>query len=185
MPVWPKTDPDLPFEDLLLQPPTAEEQLEADWNTLRGEPVEPGEVPRMAKADLKKFILGVIDNSIFTNFHIRMRRISWCPQCDANAATEKMPCHVCDSPVGIKSEPDIEWNMVFLPIAFGVLEGWSRQQLNKIGCIWAYNRDALPRGINGYPMFPTVGLLHVEDWVKAETIIRRESKRFRDLDIDE
>lgn len=139
----------------------------------------------MSKVDLKKFILGVLDNSIFTSAHITLRREPWCAKCDARAISEKVPCHKCGSIVGLKSEPSVEYGMVFLPIAFGALEEWTKQQLNQIGCIWAYNKDALPRAVNGYPMFLTIGLLLVEDWVKATTVIRRESTRLHDLNIDE
>jgi len=179
-------DPGHPLDDLLLEKPSVEARLEADWRILRGEePVEPGEIPRMPKPDLKKFILGVLDNSIFTSEHIEMRRTPWCAKCEARAFSEKMPCHKCGSTVGIRSEPVIEWSMVFLPIAFGVLGEWTKQQLGQIGIVWAYNKDALPRGVNGYPMFTTIGLLHIEDWVKASKVIRRESTRLHDLNIDE
>lgn len=139
----------------------------------------------MPKADLKKFILGVLDSSIYTSDHIEMRKVPWCAKCEMRAFSEKTPCHKCDSAVGIKSEPAIEWGMVFLPLAMGCLGDWTKQQINQIGVVWAYEKDALPRGINGYPMFTTIGMLHVEDWVKASRVIRRESKRLHDLDIEE
>lgn len=52
-----------------------------------------------------------------------------------------------------------------------------------LGVIYAEMKDALPRGINGYPMFIKCGLLHREDWDTVRVAVDREWDRRRNGDI--
>lgn len=53
-----------------------------------------------------------------------------------------------------------------------------------LGVIYAYYKDALPRSINGYPIFGSCCLLHKEDWKIVRAAIVREQERMKDIDID-
>jgi hypothetical protein len=150
--VWPKFD-DLQFydENLLLEPPTFTEQLEADWRTLRGEEPGPQELPRLPADKLKEFVLGVCDNSIFLSSQVRERSLV---------------------------------HLVFLPLALGALKEWDDDSLKKIGVVYEYYDQSLPRSINGMPIFGSCRMLHIDDWKIAMTAINREIKRRKDIKID-
>jgi hypothetical protein len=64
---WPKFHDLQPSEELLLEPPSDQERLEADWQMLKGQESESHELPRMSPTRLKEFVLGVCDGSIFTS----------------------------------------------------------------------------------------------------------------------
>lgn len=189
MATWPKIKAPPLNEDLLLEPCSTEEQLEADWNLLReGQLEAPEDLPRMSRDDLKAFVQGVLQNSIFTTDHIKTRP-EWSCACEGSRFGGHKPpadvCPRCEHAFERRDVPDIEWGLVFVPLAFGVLADWTKEQLDKVGCLWAYNREALPRGVNGYPMFMNMRLMHREDWLKAEKVIRRESRRLNEIDMGE
>lgn len=52
-----------------------------------------------------------------------------------------------------------------------------------LGVIYAEMRYALPRGINGYPMFTRCGLMHREDWDTVRAAVDREWDRLKNDDI--
>lgn len=183
---WPKFKPQPVDEDLLLQPPTVQEQLEADWKLLRGEDFSPpDELPRMTDAQLKDFIRGVLGNTIFTSEHIEMIT-EWSCACEGRRSRHQpstAACLLCEHAFEHRDIPAIEWGLVFVPLMMGVLAEWPKEQLSKVGCLWAYNKDALPRGVNGYPMFMCVNFMHMADWAKAHKIIRRETERLQNLNM--
>lgn len=71
--------------------------------------------------------------------------------------------------------------LVFAPLSFGGLRGYSDGALDRIGVAYAYMKDALPRQIDGYPIFHRVYLCGAEDWRRAKPIVRAalEAKRSR------
>ena len=79
-------------------------------------------------------------------------------------------------------QPD-NTGMVFLPIAFGMLSKWNADALRQIGVIWEYDRKALPRSINGLPVFTSCHLMHVEDWKRAHLVIAREQRRQQEMEV--
>jgi hypothetical protein len=46
-----------------------------------------------------------------------------------------------------------------------------------VGEIMGRMKDAFPRGVNGYPMFHAVTIIHCEDWPRIEAAIIREQSR--------
>lgn len=53
-------------------------------------------------------------------------------------------------------------------------KGFYMQYAKEIGVFWGRYSEALPRGINGYPIFETVRIMHREDHVRAVAAIKRE-----------
>jgi 8-oxo-dGTP pyrophosphatase MutT (NUDIX family) len=111
------------------------------------------DLPRMADEDLKKFVFDFLGNSIFTDKHI-----------NPNGGAQVV-------------------GLVFLPLALGGLSQYNKESLSQIGCIWEYWNAALPRGINGYPMFGSMRLMHVDDWARALKGIEAEEERRKDIKI--
>ena len=148
---WDKFDPEWgPRENLLLERPQVEDQLEADWRALRGR--EPGDdpIPRMSDEKLRDFVVGVLNGSLYTSAQIR--------------------------------DPSLI-PMVFLPVALGAFKDWSEDQLKEIGVIYAPMTSAMPRSVNGEPIFAEMRIMHREDWARAYKAICRESARQKDIEI--
>lgn len=81
----------------------------------------------------------------------------------------------------VRREQDIP--LVFLPVAFGGFKDWTEDALKKVGVLYAPMSAALPRSINGYPMFTEVRVLHRDDWARASKAIHRELSRREKLEI--
>lgn len=71
--------------------------------------------------------------------------------------------------------------MIFLPVAFGVFNGWSKEEIENIGVLWEWNDRAGLRGINGYPIFSSLRMMHKEDWKRAVDAHEREMKRREEI----
>lgn len=52
-----------------------------------------------------------------------------------------------------------------------------------LGVIYGYRRDAMERGINGFPMLATCSLLHREDWELVRKAIDRELDRQKEIEL--
>ena len=95
----------------------------------------------MEKEQLQEFVQDFVDGQIFTSAHIDF------------------------------SQGDKRWadtvSKVFLPVLLGCLEDSSVEEMADLGVIWAYEREALRRGINGYPCFMKCRLMHKDDWEQA------------------
>lgn len=48
------------------------------------------------------------------------------------------------------------FSMVFLPVALGAFAEYDREELKKIGFMYGYYEDSMPRSINGLPCFSKV-----------------------------
>jgi hypothetical protein len=70
-------------------------------------------------------------------------------------------------------------SMVFMPLALGALA----DSLNVIGLFWEYTSEALPRGVNGYPTFASVRMMHREDFERARVAIGREIERRKAIEV--
>jgi len=75
------------------------------------------------------------------------------------------------------------FGMVFVPAAMGALSDWPKSRLEEIGVFWEENSKALPRGVNGLPMFMSMHLMHKDDWARATKAIEREQKRRETIEI--
>lgn len=151
---WPRFPEEPRPEDLTLNAPTVEEQMDADWATLKGKdpPVRQGEIPRMTPDELKQFVLDYLANVIFTSANIRAS--------DQNLL-----------------------GMIFLPLALGGLELFSEEAVRDVGILYAYMKDSMPRSINGYPIFGAMRVMHKDDWARASMAIKRETDHQRDIEV--
>ncbi len=68
--------------------------------------------------------------------------------------------------------PDM-WNKVFMPLMMGGLSDWTVDELGQIGCLWERYDKAMPRSVNGYPMFASMHLISHDDWERAVPEINR------------
>lgn len=59
---------------------------------------------------------------------------------------------------------------IFMPIGLGCLAGMS---IEKIGLVFEYLEKAGPRGINGYPVFMSVNLLHINQLPELKDMVDR------------
>ncbi len=145
--VWKPFPQDESSKNLLLVPPTLEDELEASWRTLEGDPEY---VPRRTDEELRKFVRECLANAIFLSSSVRDQKL--------------LP-------------------MVFLPLALGAFQGWPKEELENIGVLYAYWHKAMPRSINGYPIFSELYMLHREDWAKVSLTLEREQSRLDNIDI--
>lgn len=58
-----------------------------------------------------------------------------------------------------------------------------REWLADLGEIMGRMKDSFPRGINGFPMFHTITLIHKDDWERIEAAIMREQERRSSLSV--
>lgn len=138
----PESEPDYGFKEEM-QPAEVLQQF-TEAATYRVGPPE-----KLSDDELRKFICGVLDGSIFTSAHLHNQDL--------------LP-------------------MVFMPLAIGMFRYHSEEEIKEIltqtGVFYSYMKDAGPRAINGYPMFFSCGLLHIDDWRRArEAIIAEEERR--------
>lgn len=103
--------------------------------------------------EIKAFIRGVLLGEIFTSFDVAPRHLG-----------THLP-------------------LVFMPIAFGLIDGFRRRDLPKIGCFWAYKRDAIGRNIDGYPVFPVAHVMNQDDTARAYEAIGRERERLARMEV--
>jgi len=108
--------------------------------------VDPPE--RLSDDELRKFVGGVLDGSIFTSAQLH----------DESLLT-----------------------VVFMPLGLGIFRYHSEAEikavLSQTGVCYSYMKDAGPRNINGYPMFFSCGLLHIDDWRRAREAVIVEQER--------
>ena len=73
--------------------------------------------------------------------------------------------------------------MVFMPLVFGALADWPREDLEQIGILWEYLDKAGPRSINGLPSFFSLRIMHRDDWERCFNAIVREQERQREIEV--
>ena len=71
--------------------------------------------------------------------------------------------------------------LVFMPIGLGAFEGHDEESLMQVGIIYEYLSEALPRSLNGMPMFPSLKMLNAEDWNRCRKAILREMERRQEI----
>ena len=101
----------------------------------------------MEKEQLKEFVQDFVNGQIFTSAHIDFEK-------------------------GDKWWADTV-SRVFLPVLLGCLAEATPLEMEDLGIIWAYEREALRRGINGYPCFMKCRLMHKDDWEQVNQWINK------------
>jgi hypothetical protein len=77
-----------------------------------------------------------------------------------------------------------EIGLVFMPLAFGVLKDWTKEEIDNIGCIYArFSDGTFPRSVNGNPMFMTCSFMHKKDWARVVAAIQKAQAAVRDIDV--
>jgi len=61
----------------------------------------------------------------------------------------------------------------------GINEAW----LADVGVLMGRMKDAMPRSINGYPLFPSFKIIHKDDWTRIEAAIIREQERASEIEV--
>jgi len=68
--------------------------------------------------------------------------------------------------------------LVFLPLmGMEVDDADTERFKNELGVLYGYYKDALPRSINGSPVFPIVSALCRQDWLLVLEVLKREGNR--------
>lgn len=52
---------------------------------------------------------------------------------------------------------------IFMPLVLGALSGITEEQQKQVGMIYEYLEKAGPRSVNGYPVFFSMKILHIDD----------------------
>ena len=65
------------------------------------------------------------------------------------------------------------------PMADAIVNEWA----SDLGTIYGRMEHALPRGINGYPMFMRITILHKDDWDIVRPAVNRELERRKNDDL--
>ena len=74
--------------------------------------------------------------------------------------------------------------MVFMPLAFGALSEWTKEEVAEIGCIYARRSEGtFPRSINGFPIFGSCSFMHKDDWDRARAVILKAQAALESLDV--
>jgi len=110
-------------------------------------------VPRKSKEELREFVNGVADGRIFTANHI--------------AENDKR------SMLG----------SIFMPISLGAFTDLTSDDIAQIGMIYEYLSEAGSRGINDYPVFFSMRMLHTEDWERVKNVIKEGLERRDNIDV--
>lgn len=72
---------------------------------------------------------------------------------------------------------------VFLPVLFGAFDDWTPEAKAEIGVLYANMSNALPRALNGNPMFTECRFMHKDDWKRASLAINTEIERLKHIPI--
>lgn len=144
---------------------------------------------------LKQFVMGVLNCSIFTSAQIPNRGdlgMVFFPVAFGalNPQIEDLPPR--------PQPPNPEWEAQGYKVTYTQAEyerdlaehdricdeamqkSWSR-----VGVLWEYWDQALPRSINGLPCFISMNIMSPEMWQLAYKLIKAEEKRRADLSLDQ
>jgi len=72
---------------------------------------------------------------------------------------------------------------IFMPLAFGAFAERSKSYLEKVGLLWEHMSQAGYRGINGYPTFMSLRVMHKDDWERARKAIITELDRRKNITV--
>lgn len=53
----------------------------------------------------------------------------------------------------------------------------------ELGIVWEYLSEALPRSINGYPIFMSCRVMNKSDWNKIWPVLQREEDRLKSIEV--
>lgn len=102
---------------------------------------------------------------------------------EIRAFVDDYRCQRVFTSANIRDNQDL--GMVFMCLAFGAFENWPREKLEEIGVVWEYMKEAMPRSMNGYPVFMSLQIMHRDDWKRAVAAIQTEEERRRTMPLPE
>lgn len=154
-------------------------------------PYEPErmEPERMTEEGRKEFVLGVLQNHIFTSAHLQPHEDPSMvffpilfgalapPTLDLPEPPETIP----EDWTVEQFEAYPEKHAKLKEIAERVLREDHEHYVKHIGGFWEYNSKALPRSINGLPCFMSMNVMHIEDWKLTSKVIVAEQERMEKL----
>lgn len=80
--------------------------------------------------------------------------------------------------------------MVFMPLALGAFADADEAEIKNIGIVYEYYYDPKtarcnvgPRGVNGYPVFYSLRVMHKLDWAIVAPAIERHEKKLREVEL--
>lgn len=114
------------------------------------------DLPAMSDDELREFVMGYCDGKIFTANDIPSVRIPKPTQEEIERSARDM-------------------GLVFVPLALGAMEKIAHP--SQVGTFWEWTKDAMPRSINGMPMFFSLRVMYKPDWIRACRAIKREMNR--------
>lgn len=80
----------------------------------------------------------------------------------------------------IRNPEQLSW--VFLPL-MDINNLLTKSEIESVGLIYEEMSKALPRGINGMPMFTSCRFMNIDDHKRACAAIDRELKRRRNIEV--
>lgn len=122
------------------------------------QPQEKGKVARLSEEDLRAFVDDYVSGRVFTSLELQ----------GENVGMDELASRI---------------RMVFMPIAFGALKGFDDEELGNVSIFYEHIREAMPRGVNGWPTFMSVRIMHKDDWARVCPVIQAEFARRRDITI--
>jgi hypothetical protein len=143
-------------------------------------------ISRMEPDALKQFIRDYMDNRIFTSADIRSRdEEGWARDMGMVFMPVMFGClhvtiEVPEPPDDVPEDMTVEeWEVMRaeyprkLELAKKAEDMAFKALTAELGVVWSYNKDALPRGVNGYPMFMSCSLMHKDDWEAAVKVFNK------------
>lgn len=166
------------------------------------------EIPRLSQEELRETVLDLLSGHVLSNHQVPVRDWSMvflpvafgCLNPPDEIVAEIMgsanPPEIPDEPVP-PSPDDPMWSYADEAVAEAreareaaikahdeyearyreVFTEWTAD----VGAVVGNMKDAMPRGINGYPMFGRVLLIHKDDWERIYAAVRREQDRAENL----
>ena len=149
-------------------------------------------IPRMNDQERKDFVRDWLKNHIFSSCHLRphdegMLGHVFYPVLFGGVLPEiKEP----EFPEEIPEDMAVEDFDRLHDNRETILENWRKandhleqQYKQQLGLIWEYWDKSLPRSINGYPIFMSCRVMHIDDWNRIWPVIEKEEKRIADLEV--
>jgi hypothetical protein len=73
---------------------------------------------------------------------------------------------------------------VFMVVGLGGFAGMPAEDLEQIGCVYEHLSEAGPTSINGFPVFFSLKIMHINDWKIVRATLVRELKRATQIELE-
>ena len=165
-----------------------EELKNPEWMT---EKVEYPVPAKMSDKDIKEYVLAVLENRVFSSAHLSEYddigmvflpiafgglgpQMPEFPERPAEIPDDWTPAQFDEYPAKRKA---------LMEMVEGEIGKAREHYFKHLGGVWEYMDKALPRGINGLPCFMSMRLMHIDDWNRANKVIKKEMDRRETLEV--